>query len=262
MSLEGKAAVVTGAGRGIGRAASLALAEAGARVLLVDRDLPAVEQSAEAIAGAGGEARSFAADVTRSEDVQAYVAEALEDFGSLDVFFNNAGIEGPVAPVAEYPEDAFDEVIAVNLRGVFLGLRHVLPVMLRQRGGSIVNTGSIASERGLPGTVAYNAAKHAVLGMTRTAAAEVGGTGVRVNAVLPGMVDTRFLRSLLGQMTDADVEASLRTIASVAPERRAARPEEIARVVVFLASDAASFVNGAGWPVDGGALAGISKPTM
>jgi NAD(P)-dependent dehydrogenase (short-subunit alcohol dehydrogenase family) len=98
--------------------------------------------------------------------------------------------------------------------------------------------------------------------MTRTAAAEVGGTGVRVNAVLPGMVDTRFLRSLLGQMTDADVEASLRTIASVAPERRAARPEEIARVVVFLASDAASFVNGAGWPVDGGALAVISNPTM
>jgi NAD(P)-dependent dehydrogenase (short-subunit alcohol dehydrogenase family) len=193
--LAGKAAVVTGAGRGIGRAASVAMAQAGARVLLVDRDLPALDECAQEIAGSGGEARACVADVTRREDVQAYVCEAVDAFGSLDVLFNNAGIEGPVAPVAEYPEDGFDDVIAVNLRGVFLGLRYTLPVMLEQGSGSIVNTGSIASERGLPGTVAYNAAKHAVLGMTRTAAAEVSGSGVRVNAVLPGIVDTRLLRS-------------------------------------------------------------------
>jgi 3alpha(or 20beta)-hydroxysteroid dehydrogenase len=261
-ALEGRAAVVTGAGRGIGRATSLALARAGARVLLVDRDLPALEESAQAIVSDGGEARVCIADVRSSDDVQAYVREAVSSFGSLDVLFNNAGIEGPVAQLAEYPEDAFDEVLAVNLRGVFLGLRHTLPVMLRQGSGSIVNTGSIASERGLPGTAAYNAAKHGVLGLTRTAAAETGGSGVRVNAVLPGIVDTRLLRSLLAEMTSDDVETAIASVATIAPVGRAARPEEIAEVVVFLASDAASFVNGVGWPVDGGVLAVASNPTM
>jgi NAD(P)-dependent dehydrogenase (short-subunit alcohol dehydrogenase family) len=196
------------------------------------------------------------AAVTRSADVQAYVAFALERMGSIDVLFNNAGIEGPVAPLAEYPEDGFDEVLAVNVRGVFLGLRHVLPVMLRQRSGSVINTGSLASERGLPNTGAYNAAKHAVLGLTRTAAAEVGGFGVRVNAVLPGMIDTRMLRSLVGSLGgSADVERGVQQVARVAPQGRPGRPEEVAEVVCFLASDAASFVNGVGWPVDGGALA-------
>jgi 3alpha(or 20beta)-hydroxysteroid dehydrogenase len=261
-ALEGKAAVVTGAGRGIGRATSLALAEAGARVLLVDRDLPALDECAAAIATAGGEARTCVADVSSSEDVQGYVREAVGAFGSLDVLFNNAGIEGAVAPLAEYPEDAFDTVIAVNLRGVFLGLRHVLPVMLAQGSGAIVNTGSIASARGLPGSVAYNAAKHAVLGMTRTAAVEVGGRGVRVNAVLPGIVDTRLLRSLLVEMAGDDGEETMRSVASIAPMARPAQPEEVAQVVVFLASDAASFVNGVGWPVDGGVLAVISNPVM
>lgn len=254
--------MVTGAGRGIGRATSLAFAGAGARVLLVDRDQPPLEECRAAIASTGAEVHAFVADVSRSEDVQGYVHEALARFGALDVLFNNAGIEGPVAPVAEYPEDAFDQVIAVNLRGVFLGLRYTLPVMLEQGSGSIVNTGSIASERGLPGTVAYNAAKHAVLGMTRTAAAEVGGKGVRVNSVLPGIVDTRLLRSLLADMAGGDIEAAVQTLASATPVGRAAQPEEIARVVVFLASDAASFVNGVGWPIDGGVLATISNPTM
>jgi NAD(P)-dependent dehydrogenase (short-subunit alcohol dehydrogenase family) len=132
--------------------------------------------------------------------------------------------------------------------------------MLEQGSGAIVNTGSIASERGLPGTVGYNAAKHAVLGMTRTAAAEVGGKGIRVNAVLPGIVDTRLLRSILGEMGAEDIDASVKMISSIAPVGRAAQPEEIAQVVTFLASDAASFVNGVGWPVDGGVLAVVSNP--
>lgn len=211
------------------------------------------------VGAAGGEARVHVADVSRSEDVQGYVAAALESFGSIDVLFNNAGIEGAVAPIAEYPEDVFDEVIAVNLRGVFLGLRHVLPVMLRQGSGSIVNTGSLASERGLPLTAAYNASKHAVVGLTKTAAAEVGAAGVRVNAVLPGMIDTRMLRSLVDTMSGGDMEAGMQFVAGVAPQGRTGTVEEVAAIVAFLASDAASFVNGVAWPVDGGALATMAN---
>jgi 3alpha(or 20beta)-hydroxysteroid dehydrogenase len=262
VTLQGKVAVVTGAGRGIGRATSLAFAKAGARLLLVDRDESSLQECEALVNETGSEAHAIVADVALSEDVQGYVKEAVARFGSLDVLFNNAGIEGPVAPIAEYPEDAFDQVISVNLRGVFLGLRYALPVMLEQGSGAIVNTGSIASERGLPGTVGYNAAKHAVLGMTRTAAAEVGGKGIRVNAVLPGIVDTRLLRALLEEMAGPDVDAAVKLISSVAPIGRAADPDEIAQVVTFLASDAASFVNGVGWAVDGGVLAVTSNPTM
>lgn len=259
MSLEGRAAVVTGGGSGIGRAASVALARAGARLLLVGRSEESLRESAREVGAAGGEARVHVADVSRSEDVQGYVAAALESFGSIDVLFNNAGIEGAVAPIAEYPEDVFDEVIAVNLRGVFLGLRHVLPVMLRQGSGSIVNTGSLASERGLPLTAAYNASKHAVVGLTKTAAAEVGAAGVRVNAVLPGMIDTRMLRSLVDTMSGGDMEAGMQFVAGVAPQGRTGTVEEVAAIVAFLASDAASFVNGVAWPVDGGALATMAN---
>lgn len=254
MTLEGKAAVVTGGARGIGFATAAALLREGARVLLVGRDAEALEEAARSL-GSSTEIVAQVADVSRSEDVEAYVAEALRRFGSIDILFNNAGIEGAIAPLAEYPIDEFDRVIAINLRGVFLGLRHVLPVMLAKGSGSIVNTGSITSEIGLPASSAYIAAKHAVLGLTRAAAADLAGSGVRVNAVLPGMVDTRLLRSVLSQVAGGDVEGGMQFAAGVAPQRRVAAPEEIAEVVVFLASDAASFVNGVGWPVDGGALA-------
>ena len=254
MDLQDRVAVVTGAAGGIGRATALRFGQLGADLHLVDVDADGLATVAQDVAALGRRATTSTADVTRGEDVRGYVAAALDAHGRIDAFFNNAGIEGPVAPIAEYPEDAFQRVLAINLFGVFLGLRHVLPVMLRQGSGAIVNTGSLASERGLPGTGAYNATKHAVLGLTRTAAAEVGGLGVRVNAVLPGMIDTRMLRSLAETLA-GDVARGLAFMGSVAPAARPGRPEEIAAVVAFLCSDDASFVHGVGWPVDGGALA-------
>ena len=252
MRFEGKSAIVTGGAGGIGKATAQLLASEGAQVLLVDRDSDAL---AKAAAEVSGEVHTLEADVTDDRSVRGYVERAMALFGTVDILFNNAGIEGPVADVTDYPVADFDKVIAVNVRGVFLGLHHALPVMVRQGFGAIVNTGSVASARGLPGSIAYNAAKHAVLGMTRAAASELGGTGVRVNAVLPGMIDTRMLRTLVTTMAEGDTDAGLAAAAAASPMNRTGSPLEVAAVVAFLASEDASFVNGAGYPVDGGALA-------
>jgi NAD(P)-dependent dehydrogenase (short-subunit alcohol dehydrogenase family) len=250
--LTGKAAVITGGGGGIGVATGVAMGRAGASVLLVDRDEERLTNAAFAVATTGAVALTHVADVSGSAAVQGYVAAALEAFGTVDVLFNNAAIIGPVGALADYDEGEFDRIMATNVRGVFLGLRHVLPLMLARGSGSIINTGSLSSERGLPGTPAYNAAKHAVLGLTRSAAAEVAHSGVRVNAVLPGMIDTPMLAEVASGFADPD--AARRAAAGVSPQGRLGRPEEVADVVTFLASDAASHVNGAAWAVDGGIL--------
>ena len=258
-AFTGRTAVVTGAGGAIGRAACLAYARHGARVVAVDRSAEALASTAEELAGTAGEVLTVCADVTSSADVADYVEQSLDAFGSIDAFFNNAGIEGAVAPLAEYDEAAFDQVMAVNVKGVFLGLRHVLPVMIRQGSGAVVNTGSLASERGLPGTGAYNASKHAVAGLTRTAAAEVGAHGVGVNAVLPGMIDSRMLRSLAQDLSGGDAQEALSTMGSVAPLGRLGTPDDVASVVALLSSPATAFVTGACYAVDGGALAGMAN---
>jgi 3alpha(or 20beta)-hydroxysteroid dehydrogenase len=254
MSLDGKAAVITGAGGGIGRASAVELARGGASVVLVGRTEASLGESAEAARAAGAEVRTVVADVSRSEEVRRYVDEALAAFGAIDVLVNNAGIEGPVSALVDYPEDDFDRVVAVNLRGTFLGLKYVLPGMVERGSGSVINMSSVAGERGLQGTSAYIASKHGVLGLTRNAAAEVGGAGVRVNAICAGMVDTRMLRSLCEAYMPDDPAAMLEAVGAASPMARIALPEEVATVVRFLASDAASFVNGSAWPVDGGAL--------
>ena len=172
MNFKQKTALITGAGSGIGRACALAFAARGANVVAVDIDANAGRATADQIRQAGGKAIDVQADVSRSADVQAYVAAALKAYGSIDCFFNNAGIEGLIAPTADYDEAAFDAVIAVNIKGVFLGMRHVLPVMIAQKTGTVVNTSSIGGLVGSPGMPAYCASKHAVLGMTKVAAGE------------------------------------------------------------------------------------------
>ncbi|MDE2581889.1 MAG: glucose 1-dehydrogenase [Rhodospirillales bacterium] len=255
MDFTGKVALVTGAGNGIGRAASLGFAKRGAKLVVVDRDAAAGEATAGIVRQQGGEALFVAADVTQSADVQAYVKAALDTFGAIDCFHNNAGIEGAVTPTAEYDEAMFDAVMGVNVKGVFLGLRHVLPVMLKQQRGAIVNTASVAGLVGTPGMPAYVASKHAVLGLTKVAAGEVARAGVRVNAVCPGPIDTRMIHALEGMMSPSDPAAAGQRYQNSIPIGRYGTAEEVANVVLFLCSDLAGNVTGAQYVVDGGRTA-------
>jgi len=241
LDFTGKVALITGAGNGIGRATALAFAKSGAKVVVVDRDAAGGEATAGIIRQQGGEARFVQADVTKSAEVQAYVKAALDAYGKIDCFFNNAGIEGTVKHTAEYDEAMFDQVLSVNVKGVFLGLRHVLPVMLQQKQGAIVNT--------------YVASKHAVIGLTKTAAGEVARQGIRVNAVCPGPVDTRMIHSLEQQLNPGDPEMVGRRYQSAIPMGRYVVPDEIANTVLFLCSDLAAAITGAQYVVDGGRTA-------
>jgi NAD(P)-dependent dehydrogenase (short-subunit alcohol dehydrogenase family) len=251
LNFTSKVALITGAGNGIGRATALAFAGSGAKVVVVDRDTAGGEATAGVIRQQGGEARFVAADVTKSAEVRAYVKAALDAYGAIDCFFNNAGIEGKWAHTAEYDEDMFDAVIGVNVKGVFLGLRHVLPVMLQQKRGAIVNTASVAGLVATPGMPAYVASKHAVIGLTKTAAGEVARQGIRVNAVCPGPVDTRMIHSLEAQLNPADPASVGRRYQSAIPIGRYVTPDEIANTVLFLCSDLASAITGAQYVVDG-----------
>src|SRR5689334_23541242 len=255
MQFNGRVALITGASNGIGRAAALAFAARGARVMAVDKDAAGAERTAGTIQQQGGQARFCVADVTKSADVQAYVRAALDAFGSIDCFFNNAGIEGKVVPIAEYEEAVFDQVIGVNVKGVFLGLRHVLPVMIAQKSGAVVNTASVAGLVATPGMSAYVASKHAVLGLTKAAAGEVARLGVRVNAVCPGPIDTRMIHSLESQLNPGNPASVGDRYRSSLPLGRYGTAEEVANVVLFLCSDLAGNITGAHYVVDGGRTA-------
>ena len=224
MDFTGKVAVVTGGGGGIGRATSAAFAASGAKLVVIDHDATLGEGTVGVVRQQGGEATFVPADVTRSSDVQGYVKAALDRYGRIDLFFNNAGIEGSMMPTAEYDEDVFDQVMAVNVRGVFLGLRHVLPVMIAQGSGAIVNTSSVAGLTASPLMAAYVASKHAVLGLTKTAAGEVAAHGIRVNAVCPGPIDTRMIHSLAEQRSPNDTAGFARAYAAMIPRGEYGRP--------------------------------------
>lgn len=252
---EGKVAVITGAAGGIGRAAARRFAEEGASVVAVDLSAEALAETVTLVEGAGAAALAVEADVTRSADVQRYAAAAKERFGRIDVFFNNAGIEGWVGPLVNYPEDQFDRVLAVNVKGVWLGMKHVGPLIAASGGGAIVNTASVAGLGGTPGIIAYGASKHAVIGMTKSAALEFAPAKVRVNAVCPSPVETRMMRSLERGMNADEPEAVHKQLAAGIPMGRYAEPDEIAALVAFLGSADAQFITGSIIPIDGGSRA-------
>ncbi len=251
---DGKVVIVTGAGGGIGRAASLAFAARGARVVVVDFDRELGEHTALLVGQAGGESRYVPADVRRAEDVANYVAQARSAFGGrIDVFINNAGWQGAVAPLSDYEDEVFDRVMAVNVRGVYLGLKHVLPVMKSQGAGAVVITGSLASYTGTRNLAPYTASKHAVLGLMKAAALEVARAGVRINAVCPGPVDTEMIRRIEENQAPGAIEALRQKRTASIPDGRYALPEEVANLMVYLASDQAGHITGQGVQINGGA---------
>ncbi|ASY66994.1 3-oxoacyl-[acyl-carrier protein] reductase (plasmid) [Sinorhizobium sojae CCBAU 05684] len=249
-----KSALVTGSAAGIGRAAALAFAAEGARVVVSDVDIEGGEQTVAMIEERGGEAFFVKADISLPEEVDALVARTIERFGRLDCACNNAGIEGKILPLVEQPLDNFDRIIAVNLRGTFLCLQAEIRQMLKHGGGSIVNLASVAGLIGFPGLAPYVASKHGVNGLTKNAALEYGKQGIRVNAVCPGGVDTRMLDSLAEQATGGAM-TTREMMNPLHPIGRIGTPEEIAELIVWLCSDRASFVTGANIPVDGGFVA-------
>jgi NAD(P)-dependent dehydrogenase (short-subunit alcohol dehydrogenase family) len=252
--LDGRVAVVTGAAGVIGTAAMRLLAERGAKIVAVDRRQSDL-QTATRDLPASAQALAITADVTREDEVAAYVRAAIDQFGTIDVFYNNAGVEGDIAPITRYPIEAFRKVIDTNVVGVFLGLKHVLPVMLKQNKGSIINTASIAGLIGSPDIAAYTASKHAVIGLTKSAALECTTTGVRVNCVCPGLIDSRMLSAIIEGRNPTETPVPVDRIVERIPARRLGQASEVASIVAFLASDEASYVSGSAYTVDGGRTA-------
>lgn len=251
--LDGKVAIITGGSGGIGIAAGALFSAEGAWVLLVDLNETALQ---EAVASIGREAVSYAvADVTKPEEIQRYVQIAAERYGGVDIFLNNAGIEGEIKPIVEYDIDNFDQVIAVNVKGVWLGLKYVMPEMEKRGGGSIIITSSISGIEGGKGMSAYVTSKHAVVGLMRTAALEGAEHGIRVNTVNPAPIETRMMRSLESQSVDGDAEAAKERIRSGLPLKRYGTPEEVANIMLFLSSDESQFCTGGVYMIDGGVSA-------
>lgn len=247
-NLDGKTTLVTGGGSGIGRATSLAYAREGARVVVVDVNVEGGEETVQQIKEAGGEAILVHADVAKPEDTEAMVAQAVEVFGSLDCAFNNAGISGRERWLtAEYPEEEWDRVTSINLKGVWLCMKAEIPQMLKQGGGAIVNTASVAGLVGIRGTAAYIAAKHGVVGLTKAAALEYADRGIRVNSVCPGYIHTPLVQGVFDSVDGYEDQVKSRH-----PVGRLGEPQEIAEAVLWLSSDSASFVTGHNMAVDGG----------
>lgn len=246
-ALENKVALVTGAGSGIGKAISLLYAKEGAKIVVSDVNEKAGNEVVSEIKSNGGEAIFVKADTSKAEDNKSMVEQAVKQFGGLQIAVNNAGIGGPISPVAEYPVDGWDKVISINLSGVFYGLRYQIPAMLKSGSGSIVNMASILGKVGTKGSSAYVAAKHGVIGLTEAAALEYADQKIRINAIGPGYISTPLLNSL--------DEATMKALVSLHPMGRLGTADEVAQLALWLNSDKASFVTGSYYNVDGGYLA-------
>ncbi len=255
--LQDKVALITGASGGIGLAISKLFAQEGARVFMTDIDEDALKKAVEAV---GPDRSAYAvADVTKAEDNEQSVKACVDAFGGLDIFVANAGIEGAVQPIVSYPIDTFEKVLAVNVKGVWLGLKYAIPAIAQRGGGSIVIISSVAGVIGAPGLSAYIASKHAIIGLMRTAALEAADQKIRVNCVNPGPVETRMMRSIETMAAGGDEAAGAGVKSQFEqriPLKRYAKPEEIAHLTLFLASDESSYITGQIHLIDGGQRAG------
>jgi NAD(P)-dependent dehydrogenase (short-subunit alcohol dehydrogenase family) len=241
---NGKVAFITGAGSGIGRATAVAFAAEGARVAILDRSAEALRDTEAAVRKVGGEVLTIACDVAEPEQVEAAVARTVEAFGRLDIAFNNAGVENKASPVAEIELDEWDRILDINLRGTFVCMKHELAQMVRQGSGVVINTSSGAGIRGVAGGAAYAASKHAIIGLTKSAALDYAKSNIRVNAVLPGNIET----PMMDRFTGGDIQKAI----DLEPVGRLGKPEEIADAVLWMSADLGAFVTGASISVDGG----------
>ncbi len=248
--LENKIAIITGGAAGIGLATAKRFVAEGAKVMLVDVQAEAL---ASAVAELGDDVAAFhVADVSQEEDVKAYVAQTIERYGRIDVFFNNAGIEGDVSYLTDYALDTFDKVMAVNVRGVWLGLKYVISEMLKTGGGSIICTSSLAGLKGSSRLSPYSASKHAVVGMMKSVALEYASKNIRVNTINPAPIATRMIASIESGFAPGSEDIVKEKMKASVPMRRYGSPEEVADLVLFLASDESSYTSGTCFPIDGG----------
>ena len=247
--LDGKVAIVTGAASGIGRASAFLFAREGARLVIVDKNARGLEETASVIAKNGASVQSLAADTGSEDNVKAFVDRALNTFGALDVVYANAGISGGLVPLFEQTEDYWRQILQTNLIGPFLAIKHAAPHMIAKGRGSIVLTASVAGLRANAGGAPYSASKAGVVSLAQTAANALLGTGVRVNAICPGLIETGMTRSIFEAARERGTQGK---IGQLNPLQRAGAPEEIAAMALFLASDESSYVNGQAFPVDGG----------
>lgn len=246
--LSGKVALVTGAGSGIGRSVAITYSREGAKVIVSDVDETGGNETVAQITGHGGVAKFIKADISLPEDNRILVEETIKTYGTLDIACNNAGIGGPIAPTGEYPIDGWNKVINTNLSGVFYGMHYQIPAMLKKGGGVIVNMASILGTVGTANSPAYVAAKHGVVGLTKSTALEYAQQNIRVNSVGPGYIMTPLLTNNLS-------DEVLKYVETLHPVKRLGKPEEVAELVLFLSSDQSSFITGSYYPVDGGYLA-------